>query len=250
MKLYLNYYLYEIKYYFIYNILLIGSILILNWYYFNELVYILLKPLFHNNFKISELNNNYLIFTGLTDILFIYIKIYIISILYCYIPIFFWQIIKFIKNGLYVYEYLLLKNFSFIFMIFFIINNLIIYFFFIPIIWEFFLNFEITSNLKLFNLFFEGKINDYVLLILKLLININICLNLPLILIILTYYNIFTLKFIIKQRKIFYFIFLVFSTLISPPELLSLFFIIILLYILYEFTILFIIILKNYKILR
>jgi len=218
-------YLYELKKYFLYNILLIFLIFILNFFYFDELLYILLKPLL--------VNINYLIFTNLTDIFFIYIKIYFISIFYFYVPLFIFQLNQFLKNGLYLYEQELIKYMSFSFLFFFIFNNIIIYFFLIPSIWNFFLNFEILSNMDLFNLYFEGKINDYFLLILKLIININLCLNIPFILIFLNYFNIISINLLIKQRKFNFFILLVILTIFSPPDIFSFFFFLIFLYIFY-----------------
>jgi len=237
-------YLSELKWYFFYNFYLLSILLILNFIYFNDILYLLLKPLF--SIEASNLSQNYLIFTNLTDILLIYIKIYLITSVYLYIPIFFWQIQKFITTGLYFYEKLLFKYINISLISFFIINNLLIYFFFIPIIWKFFLNFEILSNIELFNLYFEGKINDYLSLIFRLLININLCLSLPFILILLNYNNIISLSFIKNQRKYIYFILLIFCTLISPPDILSLSLLLLLLYFFYEITLFSLFIIKNY----
>ena len=232
-------YLYELKKYFIYNVLLIFLIFTLNFFYFNELLYILLKPLL--------MSINYLIFTNLTDIFFIYIKIYLISIFYFYVPLFIFQLNKFLRNGLYSYEQELIKYMSFSFLFFFILNNILIYFFLIPSIWNFFLNFEILSNIELFNLYFEGKINDYFLLIFKLLININLCLNIPFFLIFLNYFNIISINLLIKQRKFNFFLLLCILTIFSPPDIISFFFLLIFMYIFYEFTIFILYLLNHYK---
>lgn len=241
-------YLYELKYYFFYNILILCFILIINFIYFNEIIFILLKPLLSiNNISIINFNKNYLIFTGLTDILFIYIKIYFIICFYIYLPILILQFNKFLISGLYFSEKQFLMYITFFFFILFFINNFIIYFVFIPKIWAFFLDFEILSNVKLFNLYFEGKINDYLSLIFTLLFNINLCLNFPFILIFLNYKNIITLNIIKKKRKYLYFMLLIIASVLTPPDFISLFLLIILLYLLFEITYFILFLINNYK---
>ena len=241
-------YLYELKHYFIYNFLILCFILLINLIYFNEIIFILLKPLLNiNNINIINLNKNYLIFTGLTDILFSYIKIYFIICFYIYIPLLILQVNKFLVSGLYFSEKQFLQYITYFFFILFFLNNIIIYFIFIPKIWTFFLNFEILSNIKLFNLYFEGKINEYLSLIFTLLFNINLCLNFPFILIFLNYKNIITLITIKKKRKYLYFILLIMASVLTPPDFFSLILLIILLYILFEITYFILFLISNYK---
>ena len=241
------YYFKEFKKYIIYNIIFVILILYINFIYFDEILYILLKPLLNSLNLHKNFIKPYLIFTNLTEILFIYVKIYLLSFFYFYFPCFILQLNKFLFDGLYKSEKQFLKFFSYFILIFFFFNNILIYFIFIPTIWHFFLNFEILSNSNLFNLYFEGKFNEYLNLIFILTTNINFCLHFPLILVICLLNNLIQLTTIINYRKFFYFFLLILSAILAPPDIFSQIFIIFFLYIFYELSIILILIYVNYQ---
>ena len=229
-------YLYELKLSLLYIIILILFVFILNFYYFNEIIYILLKPLF-NSFKLNnKYNNFYLIFTNLTDIFFIYIKIFFLISFYISIPLTFLNTKKFISNGLYCFEIKIFQIFFYIFSVFICINNFLIYFVFIPLIYGFFISFEVISSSALFNLYFEGKFNDYLNFIFNLFFTINVLLNIPIVIIFFKYLGIFSLNFLVQYRKLFYFFFLIVISILTPPDILSLILLIFILFLIYEFS--------------
>jgi len=176
------------------------------------------------------------IFTSLIEIFFTYIKFSAIIAFLISLPFIFFQIWLFLIPGLYKYERKSLNIFIIFIILIFLISVSIIYFLILPNIWKFFLLFE--QNNTLFPLHFEAKINDYLFIMLSIVFNIVLCFQVPSILLLLTYFKIFDIKFLINKKKLFYLILLIIGTIISSPDIISQLFIISFLWVLYEFSIL------------
>jgi len=235
--------------YFYYIFVILLFIGLINFIYFEEILYILLKPLINilkkNNINYIDIEKTYLIFTNLTEVLIIYIKVYIIITFIIIIPCSIFQFYSFFNNGLYFYETKKLNYIFFLLLILFLTNNLITYFLFIPLTYSFFLSFEQVAINNLFNIYFEGKINDYLILFCNFFINFSLCLFLPFFLYFLNYFNIITVTFLIKNRKIFYFLFLILILIFSPPDFFIFIFLIFFYLFFYEFSIYLLCIIKH-----
>jgi sec-independent protein translocase protein TatC len=121
------------------------------------------------------------------------------------------------------------------FLLNYILSILLTYFFIFPNLLNFFLIFE--KNNIFFPLHFEAKIEEFFSVMFVLFFNITLSFQIPILLYILIYNNIIDIYFIIKNRKIFYLFFLILSAFIAPPEILTQFFIFILIIFLFEFFI-------------
>jgi sec-independent protein translocase protein TatC len=246
--MYIFKYIKDLIFYFYYIFLILIFVGTINFIYFEEILYMLLKPL-NNILKNYHLNNdfekNYLIFTNLTEVLIIYIKVYITLTFIIIIPCSFFQLYSFLINGLYYYEK---KKLSYIFLLLiliFLINNLITYFIFIPLTYYFFLSFEHISDNNLFNIYFEGKIYDYLILFFNFFVNFTLCLFLPFFIYFLNYLNIININFLTKNRKIFYFLFLILIFIFSPPDIFLFIFLIFFYLFFYEFSLYILCIIKH-----
>jgi sec-independent protein translocase protein TatC len=200
-----------------------GILVLLNWfiiifisYFYKEtLLYLVLKS------NLNNLSFNYFIFTNITEILSVYIKlIYFIanqiSVFYiCY------HLIVFIAPALYHVEYEYLKWIFNLFLCFWLISLIFLNKILIIFAWNFFLSFHQSLTNQTIYLYFEAKIIEfldfYILLYYLCFFN---CLFF-IILIFFSFYisgNLFLIK---KSRKFLYFWFVFLSTIISPPDLIS-----------------------------
>ncbi len=198
--------------------------------YSDSLIYLFIKPF------LIKMDAHRFIFTSLIEIFFTYIKFSAIIAFLISLPFIFFQIWLFLIPGLYKYERKSLNIFIIFIILIFLISVSIIYFLILPNIWKFFLLFE--QNNTLFPLHFEAKINDYLFIMLSIVFNIVLCFQVPSILLLLTYFKIFDIKFLINKKKLFYLILLIIGTIISSPDIISQLFIISFLWVLYEFSIL------------
>ena len=213
LKLYVN----EIK-----NrlILIIFSFIVctlISYYYKETLLFLTIK-----NLKLENKNNSlYFISTDITEIITAYFKISYVNSSLFVLSLIIYHFLIFFKPALTSNEYIITKNYlekSFVFFVFLLIifNNYLL-----PIFWNFLLNFQDLYSTKTIDVYFEGKIEEYISFYTKtcflLFIINNFCVSLVLIL-----DNIKNkILFIKNSRKILYLIFLIISTTITPPDVFS-----------------------------
>ena len=87
-------------------------------------------------------------------------------------------------------------------------------------IWEFFVSFEYISDDSLITIENQPRLKDSIELITKLIFNINLAFNLSIILILSISSTNKNLS--LYYRKVFYFVFLLTATLLTPPDVLTL----------------------------
>lgn len=180
----------------------------------------------------------YLIFTDITEIFYVYLQLIIfISNQISFIFIIY-HLLTFLALGFFKHELKIFKTFFKIFLILMIISILIFYKFIIPLSGQFFLTFQQNNTiLQPISFFFEAKLLDFLNYFIKFY---NLCFFSCHFLLVVLY---FTSEIINKKkqikvfRKIFYLIFLIFSTFISPPDVLSQLIITLYLIIIYEILI-------------
>lgn len=166
----------------------------------------------------------YFIFTDVKELFYVYFKlVFFVTNQLCVILLFY-QIFMFFYLGFYIKEYkklIIILKFS---LIFFVIAMLMACVFIIPLSWNFFLSFQYkTSNLQLSPFFFEAKISEFFDFVTQTYI---ICL-LSFQFVGLTLLVVNCLFFKIKRkklkvfRKVAYFSFFLFSTIVTPPDVIS-----------------------------
>ena len=195
----------------------------------------------------------YFIFTNVTEVFSAYTDLIIFTgnqvlILYlCY------HIIIFVTLGLYKSEYKNLifvsKVFFFLFFFSIIVFNKILFF----SSWNFFLSFQNFLNLKSLILHFEAKLNEYLDFYFKLYYICILYFQTFLLSVLFISYTQNKLKIIKQFRRFFYYIFIILSTLLTPPDIfaqITLSSSIIFSYEIFMFSVIFKINLMSYKFLR
>jgi len=176
----------------------------------------------------------YFIFTNLIEIFNTYIKLIVFLTNQIFSLYFLYHLFLFISPALFKLEY---KYFYYLIKRIILVWFFSIIFFtyvFLPLTWSFFLSFQ---NFIVINLYFEAKLNEFLLFYISLYyLCIFYCMVFMFLFFILNYININS-KFIKKLRKIYYYLFIFFSTLISPPDIFNQVFISLFIIVAYEFLI-------------
>lgn len=216
---------YELKLRF-YYIVITAVITFLTCYFFcDNILYILTNSIF------KYMKSQRFIYTNLIEIFYINVKI---SFIITFIFLIFVLLIHFffyLYNGLYKFEQELFKkllvynNITILFILF------IFYYYIIPYAWTFFLYYE---NNLLFPLHFEAKLTNYLNFLLSILLNIFIIFQS--IFLFISFFIInkkINLNFL-RKRKFIYTIFLLLGTILTPPDVTSQIFFLIIFIIFYE----------------
>nr|BBC77510.1 Sec-independent protein translocase component TatC [Nitzschia sp. PL3-2] len=208
--------------------------LIITYTYKEAILFILIDL---NNSFIPVSTKPYFIFTNVTEIFSVYIELSIFLANQLTIIILVYQILMFFSLGLYQKEFKRLKFTIQLFIISWVVSSIALHQILIPLSWKFFLSFQNSLNLNQpISFFFEAKLVEYFNFFISLyyicLIN---CQAIAILIVILTSLD----KRLKKMfRKLFYLIFVVFSTIITPPDVLSQICISGILIIIYELSIL------------
>jgi sec-independent protein translocase protein TatC len=114
----------------------------------------------------------------------------------------------------------------------------------IPLIWHFFISNDTSNTISSMNIHFEGKLNEYIFILLRVFFSILCIFISPLLLFILVKLKLLSLNILINYRKIAFILIFFLAAILSPPDIVSQIFLAIPLCISYE-LIIFIIIYNN-----
>lgn len=212
-------------------------IMITCYHYKETLLYIFMS------FSTQPKQNGLLFFltTDVAEVFTVYIKLsyYIanqITFIYAY-----YQFFVFLSTGLYTYEYIYFKaimvNLAVFWSMFFFALNSYIF----PVSWSFFFKFQQFLSFQNLTFYFEAKLSEYLEFYISIFYICSIIFQI--IVIFFIFLDLFKTNLIIikKFRKIFYFLFLIFSTFLTPPEVTYQLAVSICILIIYELTIIFLI---------
>jgi len=217
---------------------------ILNWsfclcvcYSYKETI---LFTLVHLNYSLTNFNAKpYFIFTEVTEIFNVYIELSLFIANQIGIIFLIYQIFMFFASGLYKFEYQKITFALKIFAISWLSSTILLYILIIPFSWNFFLGFQSSSNaMQPFEIFFETSLINYFHYFISIYyLSVINCQFLGFLTVILTSLN---ERFRQSRtfRKLFYLIFVIFSTIITPPDVISQIFISLSLIITYELLLL------------
>jgi len=207
--------------------------------FFQELSYLLTKPLLN----LIILESNSFIYTHMTEIFFTWLNNSFFISLLCSLPVIYIHIWLFIIPGLYEFErkkvfYYLSGSLTLL-----ILGFLLGYYILIPLTWKFFLELEFNSPLLMIK--FIPKINEYFEILISTGIWLILSFQLPLLFLILVKWNLISLEKFIYSRHLSILYCLIIGALLSPPDVYSQLFMALPTWFFYEFTIFILILKKN-----
>nr|YP_009446468.1 Sec-independent protein translocase component TatC [Ancoracysta twista]ATY40956.1 Sec-independent protein translocase component TatC [Ancoracysta twista] len=185
-----------------------------------ELVYLISRPLLLQT--TSVIGESSFIFTSIFEVFFTYLYLSLVLAVFFCIPICFYQIWAFLVPGFYPIEkktisFILSSSWSLIYLAFTLGWHLIL-----PLICNFFLTFEMHNQLEsLMNIELQAKINEYIYFTLDFIVVFSLAFQLPIILYLLIWYKLISLKDLEKNRHYSIIIILSIAALISPPDIIS-----------------------------
>ena len=202
--------------------------LVLSWlfaiivcYIFKEtLFFVLIQQSIH--LKLCDQELSYFIFTDVSEIFYVYIVLIFFVGNQVLVLCFLYHGFVFTSSGLYCYEYSYILFIGKTSLLLFVFSIFTYNAFLFPFSWNFFLSFQNFEVLNLTTLYFESKISEYFSFYISLY---YVCVfyfqNLVVLFIIFDFFN--TRKMIVVKsfRKFFYYFFVLFSTLITPPDVFS-----------------------------
>jgi sec-independent protein translocase protein TatC len=192
---------------------------LVSYRYKEVLLFIIVEPCIyhqsHNNYNIY-----YFIFTNITDLLLVYLKLITFVTLQLIILLLILHVISFLTPALYYKEYEIYYSFIKLNFIFWVVSLILLNYVIVPITWIFFFNLQNIVSNKFMDLHFEAKLDEYIKFYISMYyICVFYCQSFAIFFFLLSLN--FSLKIIKKFRKLYYFIFVTLSTLISPPDIFS-----------------------------
>lgn len=200
-------------------------ILFLTWLYSLNICYlfkekILLIIINSNTFLFETNNKPYFIYTNITEIFYMYLEIIIFISNQVGIITLLYQILMFLSLGLYYFEITRLNLIFQTFFISWVLCSITLLKILIPFSWNFFLSFqENLANTQPISFFFEAKLDEYLQHYISLYtISLISCLFFSIMGFV---FNELDNKLKKKLRKPFYLMVMVFSTFITPPDVIN-----------------------------
>ncbi|RYE06149.1 MAG: twin-arginine translocase subunit TatC [Rickettsiaceae bacterium] len=202
-------------------------------YYFSDNIYdILLQPLA----KTAHTNFRKIIYTGLTEAFFTYIKLATFGAFIVTFPVIALQVYLFIAPGLYKGEKKIAALMLFSAPILFWAGAIFVYLLVMPKAWHFFVSFENFNNT--IPIILEARISEYLSLIIQLVTAFGIAFQLPIVIIIANLLNLLSVSQLRQKRRIAIVVNFIVAGVLTPPDVLSQLALALPLLLLYEFSIL------------
>ena len=217
-KIFLSNHLIELRNRFIYFFLFFSVSFLISYLFIEDIFNFVINP-FIDSVDFKE--NKRLIYTGLAEAFFSYLKLALVSAFIFSSPFFIYQIWAFVAPGLLKREKKIIFPFLFLIPLMFLLGFVFLYYFIIPIAWDFFIAFDTSGLEKSFTLELEPKINEYISLTLKLAFAFGIAFQLPTVIFLLTILGLTSPTDLQKKRRFVIVIIFLVSAIITPPDVIS-----------------------------
>ena len=189
------------------------------FYIFADNIYnFLVKP--YENAVAGE-EGRRLIFTALHETFFTYIRVAIFASLFVSLPFLLIQLWIFIAPGLYKNEKNVVVPYLLATPILFILGSALVYYLIMPLAIKFFLSFESIGGNGALPIQLEAKVNEYLSLIMRLILAFGICFQLPVALTLMARVGLVSSEGLKKNRKYVMVGVFAIAAILTPPDPIS-----------------------------
>ncbi|MEM8833304.1 MAG: twin-arginine translocase subunit TatC [Pseudomonadota bacterium] len=200
----------------VFGAMAIGTVLC---FLFVESLYgFLVEPLAN---AMGEGSTNRLIYTGLTEAFFTYLKVAFFAGIFLTFPILLTQIWLFIAPGLYKDEKNAFLPFFAATPLLFFTGGAVVYYGIIPMAWPFFLSFQSAGAETALPIQLEARVSEYLDLIMTLIFAFGLCFQLPVLLTLMGKAGLVTSAGLKKKRKYAIIGTFAVAAFLTPPDVIS-----------------------------
>ena len=215
-------------------------------YFFAENIYSFLVEPYAEAVK-DDGTNRRLIFTALHETFITYLKVAFFASFFITSPVILTQIWKFVAPGLYKNEKKALLPYLIATPTLFLLGGMLVYYLVMPLAIKFFLSFETTALSGNLPIQLEAKVNEYLSLIMRLIFAFGISFQLPVLLSLLAHVGFIDSTYLKKRRKYVVVIIFAAAAILTPPDPITQIGLGIPLLILYELSILSVMLIEKKK---
>lgn len=191
---------------------------ILCFFFVEEIYGFLVRPLAD---AMGEGSTNRLIYTGLTEAFFTYMKVAFFAGVFLTFPFFALQIWGFIAPGLYRNEKHAFLPFLVATPVLFFLGGACVYYLVMPMAWPFFLSFQSMGADTTLPIQLEARVGEYLDLVMVLIFAFGLCFQLPVILTLLGKAGLVNSASLARKRKYAIIATFIVAAFLTPPDVIS-----------------------------
>lgn len=205
------------------------------FFFVNEIYGFLVVPLAD---AMGPDDTNRLIYTGLTEAFFTYLKVAFFSGAFITFPVILIQVWIFMAPGLYRNERAAFLPFLVATPVLFFLGAACVYYLVLPIAWDYFLSFQVSADEAVLPIQLEARVSEYLDLIMTMVFAFGLCFQLPVILMLFAHAGFVTAEWLAAQRKYMIIVIFIVAAILTPPDVISQILLAVPMMILYEISIL------------